>query len=158
MRRGRAKADVGAFSDTAVLSGDSFVGTYADPVTKACDRPDDDKKPMFIKDSILVDNIEKRVIRSRNCVRLHRSDGLLGRPRDAPYQSAVAGSFKFLRCLADGKLLVVGGLPSVLDGQGVDEVVEARPKVVDDLAGQDAEAWGTGAAAQPTNACPRPSS
>ena len=106
----------------------------------ASNRAGNDEKGVFIKDIILVDDVKERIVRRGSIVRLYRPDDLLGRPRHASYQSAVTGAFECFRCLADGKLFAVGGRSSIFDDQSVDKVIKARPQMMDNLSGQDAEA------------------
>src|ERR1017187_722633 len=103
----------------------------------------DDQFSMLVHDVHLVDGQEKGLIGVRSLVRLalfnQRTDSGIG---DALYFSFVLGKHVRRSFLQDGKFdkfSVFGCLPESDIGKMPNDVIEARPQVVDDFSGQDAE-------------------
>lgn len=104
---------------------------------------DDNQFPMLVHDVHVVDSQDKGLSGVRSLVRLALFDqGTDSGIGDTLYFSFVLGEHVRRRFFQDGKFdksPVFWGLPVSDIGKLPNEVIEARPQVVDDLARQDAE-------------------
>lgn len=101
---------------------------------------DDDQELVFIKVVVLLDHVKNCVIRSLGCVRLYRADEFFRGTANAVYQSARTGFIEFFTRGVDGKLVLPSWSAAIASHEGTKQVIEARSKVMNNLASHNSEA------------------
>jgi hypothetical protein len=105
----------------------------------ACSAGYDQQQTMFVGVVEAVENRKRVIFRSPCHIRLSILDNCLRSSGNAVYHSPLTGRFEFLNSSADGKPYSVWGIGSSLESQGPDEMVQAGPKVMDDLTSNNGE-------------------